>query len=183
MFEPSGSMCISFSWCNCPLCSKIFLTLLFQEGKSWEAALERTRCHLCLMCNISHVRAAKPGSYWRALVPPSQWPSKPSSLSTALPALVGALIMHVQMFLVPWEGATSWASSTPFLMLHGPPGSTELRWWRSQYPASWINWGILPQYWYAFLWLWEVSGNMKGKHLKKRIKIFHTWNNWATKAS
>lgn len=99
-------MCISFSWCNCHLCSKICLTFLFQEGKSWEAALERTRCHLCLIWNVFHVRAAKAGSYWRALVPPSQWPSKPPSLSTALPALVWGLIMHVQMCLVPWEGVS-----------------------------------------------------------------------------
>lgn len=94
------------SWCNCPLCSKICLTFIFQEDKSWEAALERTRCHLCLIWNVFHVRAAKPGSYWRALVPPSQWPSKYPSLSTTLPALVWGVIMNVQMCLMPWEGVS-----------------------------------------------------------------------------
>lgn len=106
MFELSGSMCIFFSWCNCPLCSKICLTFIFQEDKSWEAALERTRCHLYLIQNVFHVRAAKPGSYYRALVPPSQWSSKHPSLSTTLPALVLGLIMHVQMCFVPWEGVS-----------------------------------------------------------------------------
>lgn len=123
--------------------------------------LERARCHLCLIWNVFLVRAAKPGSYWRALMSPSQRPSKPPSLSTTLPALEWAFIMHVQMCLVPWEGvsckschrrtlASPWASSTAFLLVHDPPERTELTWWGSQCPALWINWGISCQYWYVF---------------------------------
>lgn len=88
MFEPSGSMGVSFTWCNCPPRLKTWLTFVFQEGKSWEAALERTRSHLCLTWNLFLVGAARLGSYWRTLVPLSQWPSKHLSLFPTLPALV-----------------------------------------------------------------------------------------------
>lgn len=104
MFEPSGSMGVSFTWCNCPPRLKTWLTFVFQEGKSWEAALERTRSHLCLTWNLFLVGAARPGSYWRTLVPLSQWPSKHLSLFPTLPALVWGLMVYVQVCLVPWEG-------------------------------------------------------------------------------
>lgn len=56
--------------------------------------------------DIFLVRAAKPGSYWRSLMPASLWPSMHPSFSMALPALVWSLILPGQMCLMPWEGAT-----------------------------------------------------------------------------
>lgn len=72
------------------------------------------------------VKAAKPNSYCRSLVPASLWPSMHPSFSTALPALVWGLVMPGQMCPMLWEavsckGCHRESLATTFGKFHGLP--------------------------------------------------------------
>lgn len=73
--------------------------------------------------DIFLARAAKPGSYWKALVPACLWPSTHPSFSTALPALVWGLVIPGHMCIVPWEGASCRRNSlaTTLVKFYGLP--------------------------------------------------------------
>lgn len=160
MFEPSGSMGVSFTWCNCPPRLKTWLTFVFQEGQILGGSSRENK-----KSSLPNMKPFPCGSSKTWLLLEDFSATFPVTLQAPVPVPhiassgVGSRCAWCPERDSPARAATEgawpspWASSTAFLVLHGPPDSTELRWWASQYPASWINWGILSQYWCAFLGL------------------------------